>query len=145
MSISLLFRAIVIVPSCYRLFVYVLLGKKWRQMCIRDSHMLGRSFMIQRWYWFLSYVSQPIRINYFTWKYNIIKCWLLKFLFTCKLSHKLSLFSKIFREKYLHWCRTTFTYPSEFVISGCGDLSSFCVCQCICQKFNDRDRICTAS
>ena len=24
------------------------------------------------WYWFLSNVCQPIRINYFTWKYNII-------------------------------------------------------------------------
>ena len=29
------------------------------------------------WYWFLSNVSQPIRINYFTWKYNIWNYYLL--------------------------------------------------------------------
>ena len=55
------------------------------------QQVLGRCFMIQRvilifikclsanqnhlfymkvWYWFLSNVSQPIRIKYFTWKYN---------------------------------------------------------------------------
>ena len=37
-------------------------------------HMFGHGFMIQGpgWYWFLSNVSQPIRIHYFTWKYNTI-------------------------------------------------------------------------
>ena len=34
-------------------------------------HVLGVVSWYNGWYWFLSNVSQPITINYFTWKYNI--------------------------------------------------------------------------
>ena len=38
-------------------------------------HVLGVVSWFSKWYWFLLNVSQPIRINYFTWKYNnIIIC-----------------------------------------------------------------------
>ena len=51
---------------------------------IATSHrVLGRGFLIPRVILILSNVSQPIRINYFTWNYNIIcytvnwsQCWL---------------------------------------------------------------------
>ena len=36
-------------------------------------HVLGRGFMIMRVILFLSNVSQPFRMNYFTLKYNILK------------------------------------------------------------------------
>ena len=47
---------------------------------VKQYHPLPSSIMCEGmvswliwWYWFLSNVSKPTRINYFTWKYNILK------------------------------------------------------------------------
>ena len=42
---------------------------------VKFHHVLGRGFMIQRVILILSNVSQPIRINYFTWNYDIDNYW----------------------------------------------------------------------
>ena len=50
------------------------------QSAVKQYHPLPSSITclgVVSWlsglYWFLSNVSQPIRINYFSWKYNIVK------------------------------------------------------------------------
>ena len=63
------------INSAQLMFLWKITGRQAISPVAKFHHVLEHGFMIQRVILILSNVSQPIRINYLTWKYNICGCY----------------------------------------------------------------------